>query len=53
MKFSINSDDPGIMRKTLVDDYVIAHERIGLDYKAIKKSVRCLIANWLVSYLTV
>ena len=39
MSFSINSDDPGIMRKTLVDDYVMAHKEIGLSYEAIKKSV--------------
>jgi len=39
MKFSINSDDPGIMRKTLVGDYVTAHKEIGLSYEEIKKSV--------------
>lgn len=39
MNFSINSDDPGIMGKTLVDDYVMAHNDIGLSYEAIKKSV--------------
>ena len=39
MNFSINSDDPGIMRKTLVDDYVMAHKEIKLSYEGIKKSV--------------
>lgn len=29
------------MRKTLIDDYVMAHKEIGLSYEGIKKSV-CL-----------
>lgn len=48
MSFSINSDDPGIMRKNLVDDYVMAYKEIGLSYESIKKSVRStsLHAMW-------
>ena len=42
MSFSINSDDPGIMRKNLVDDYVMAYKEIGLSYESIKKSVRSM-----------
>ena len=38
VNFSINSDDPSIMRKTLIDDYKMCSE-LGLSYKQIKQSV--------------
>ena len=39
INFSINSDDPGIMRSTLVDDYVMADKEFGMSYQQIKQSV--------------
>ena len=41
VNFSINSDDPCIMRTTLIDDYIMASNEFGLDYKQIKQSVGC------------
>lgn len=41
VNFSINSDDPCVMRTTLIDDYVMASNEFGLDYKQIKQSVSC------------
>ncbi|XP_065901630.1 adenosine deaminase-like isoform X2 [Dysidea avara] len=39
VNFSISSDDPCLMKKTLIDDYVMASDVLGLDYKQIKQSV--------------
>ena len=39
VNFSINSDDPCVMRKTLIDDYIMASNEFGLNYRQIKLSV--------------
>jgi len=40
LSFSINSDDPGIMRSELVRDYQAAVERFGLPRALLPQTVR-------------
>jgi len=49
VSFSINSDDPCLLRKTLIDNYIMASDVLGLNYKQIKQSVStklCTIASY-------
>ena len=44
MSYSLSTDDPGVIRCSIVDEYILA-TRIGLSEELIIESVSCLILD--------